>query len=799
MDIDKNNIPGIEETVDRVKHDIYSYGIATFDRQIPSAYDGFKPIARRILYVCWKYKVRSPMKVSKFGGLVAGYHPHGDASITNSVIAMAQKVKMNHPLLEGHGNFGTVGDMSTAAPRYITVNVSDFGYDAIVSLMDVKTMDMIESEADFGEKEPKCLPSKIPMMLVNGSSSITLSFTSNIPQHNLSDVVDATVKFIRNKNISPYELVNSDSYTGKRWYPDYVCGGTIINGDEVPNHYLNKLDGSNVVKVRGDAEIDSINNRIIIRSMPHLFDLDSFTTRVKELMNEKDSNGNPKNLVLTGITGHGEFKKEGCDPYVYLTCKSGTNLVEVLDNLYKNTNLEMSNKINLITSIEGKLKKCNLKDIISDWYEVNYDLRRRKIIYTISDLENKVHILEGVLKIYDHSDEAYAIIKKSTTNKDEIIKKLRDRFGLSLLQARHVYEMQFGSLSRRSKDDLATSVKKMHLEIKSLSDDLMNIDQLMIRDALELKEKYGRPRRTQIMSKLKERKDVIISSGAILATRNSIGVFDADNIISGKKILNGFKGVKINNVWVKEMVNTHKIENNIQSIAVFYESGMANVVYPLNNINCWIPNQSVEENGYIKAVCPIYKGNGTVLCITTDGQLKRFELDALTSRIVNITTPIENCIFIPEGSEDKTVILVNQSGEYLNIKVSEVPTKGRTSQGVLSSFTSGKGVSMALSDGKSSHYVILLENTKLNDGYVLTQQIDELKVMSRTNKLKKLYQFDNFKCLGINIVDLTIKDQLGLFISENSTTSLKVTNLRNLNSPRKINIKAIDFIGIEIS
>jgi hypothetical protein len=164
----------------------------------------------------------------------------------------------------------------------------------------------------------------------------------------------------------------------------------------------------------------------------------------------------------------------------------------------------------------------------------------------------------------------------------------------------------------------------------------------------------------------------------------------------------------------------------------------------------------------------------------------------------NTTTIVENCIFIPNGSEDKTVILVNESGDSLNIKVSDVPVKGRTSQGVMSSFTSGKGIHMALS-GNNSHYVILLENTKLGDGYAITQQIDELKVMGRTNKLKKLYGFPDFKCLGISVVDLTIKDQIGLFISENSTSSLKVTNLRNLKVPRKINCKAFDFIGIEVS
>jgi len=798
MLIDINNLPGEEEVVTRVKEDIFLYGLATFSRAIPSAYDGFKFINRRILYTCWENKVLKEKftKIVKLGGLVAQYHPHGDSSINETIIAMAQDAIQNHPLLEGDGNFGSFGDLDTASPRYIAVRWSPFGWDVVGSMMDTKVMEMMDAEADIGSglKEPKYLPSKVPLVLINGATSIAESFVSNIPQHNLRDVVSMVVKFIRNKNISPYDITLGI-------YPDYVSGGTIINGDDVHKYYYDSSEESGrTIKVRGDVEIDNVNNRIIIKSMPHLFDLDSVKTKVIELMNDKDKNGNPKNTIFANIKDHGEIKNKGENPQFFIVCKNGTNLLELLESLYKNTNLEYSNRVQLTTNSDGRINRSTIKDMIKNWYHANYDIRRRKLVHSINTLSNKIHILEGLVQIYDVVDDVIKLITSSNGTKDEVIQSMCSKFKLTPIQAKAIHEMNVGSLSRKSKSDYIDNIAKTKELIIENENNLLRIDEIMVDEALEVGKKYGRNRRTKIIGKLKERNDVIISNGAILATRNSVGIFDSSNVISGKKITNGFKGVKINGVWVKEIVSSHRIENNIETILVFYSNGSISSISPNGNINCWIGVQNTEENGYIKSICPIYKGiKGTVACITDDGSLKRFELDSITSRIVNITTVVEDCVFIPDGNEDKTILLVNKNGESLHIKVGDIPSKGRTSQGVMSSFTSGKGVKLEYS-GSNSHFVLLLENTKLKDAYVYIQPISEIKVMSRTNKLKKIFDFYEFECLGVSAVDMAVKDQLGIFISDNSTTSLKVSNLKNLNSPRKINCtKAFDFISIELS
>jgi len=790
MILNPENMPDEEEVVDRVKDDIYKYGIATFDRMIPSSFDGLKPVVRRIMYVCWENKIYSNTKLNKLGGMVAAYHPHGDKSITDSIVNIARNVVNNHALLHPEGAFGNISDMSAASPRYISTKVSDFGWDVMVSLMDKHAMEMIESEADFGEKEPMYVPTKIPLLLINGSFGIAESFTSDVPPHNLIDIAEICKRYIRNKSVTSYEL-------SRNIYPDYVNGCTITNGDDLRRCYYD-AEFSTTIKLRGDAEIDNVNNRIVIRSLPIPYDFDSIISKIKFIQNDKDDKGNPKNPIMAGgILYAGECKdNNNSSPYIAVNCKSGVNLVEILDNLYKNTNLQISNSFILTTNFNGKIKRCTIRDVIKDWYDVNYDNRRRKIIHVINSLENRVHILDGLYKVYDNVDKVIDLIRTSNDSKDITVLNLKKKFDLTLIQAKGIYEMQLGSLTKRSKDDLAKNIEKLRASIVINATDLTRIDDILTNDLDELIAKYGRPRRTKVLSRLMDREDIVISNGAILSTRNSIGIFDSSNIISGKKILNGFKGVKIDGKWVKEIVGSHRIDENISSIAIFYENGCVNSILP-TTVNCWIPSQ--EADNHIKIACPIYGSSGTIVCITNDGQLKRLESETITNRISNTNTIIENCIFVREEDSDKFILFTNEKGEYQYIKITDIPIKGKTAGGVQSGFSSGSGVHMTLVDPIKYNHLVVLLDSKLVGGCVYTVKISDIPQMNRTNKLKKLYLFEGYTCTGVGVVDLQIRDQLGIFISETGTSSLKTINLRNLNTPRKITSKAFDFIGIDVS
>ncbi len=798
MDLAEHNIPDTEEVISRVTEDIFLYGKATFERQIPSAYDGLKPVARRILYVCWENNINKFTKVTKLGGAVAGYHPHGDSSINAAIIKLAQGgTTMAHSLLAGEGSFGTISSMVAAAPRYIAAKVSDFGKDAVVSQIERQTMEMMEAEADFGDKEPVFLPTRIPLLLINGATGIAESYTSNIPPHNLGEIADRVVKFIRNKEITAKAL-------SKGLYPDYVLGGSIINCDSIHQSYYD-TEYSNPITVRGEAEIDQKNNQILVRALPHsfqnAFDFESFIGRVKSIMIDKDTKGNVKNVILSGITYIGEkVDTKGGVPYIYISCKNGSNLVEILENLYKVTNLQLNNSFNLTINKDGLIKKSTIKNIIEEWYNANYMIRRRRIIYRINALQNKLHRLQGVLKVYPFIDDVISIIKKSKGRKDETIAKLRNKFKISLIQAKSIAETQLIYLTLREEKELKASIKKVFTDITNYEKDLDNIDNIMIKDVLELKRNHGRPRRTALVSRLEERTDIVISTGAILASRNNYGIFDASNIVSGKKILNGLKGVRIDGEWVKEIVDSKHIDANIDSILTFYANGSANVVKPVSS-NSWINNSKYcDDNGYIVTTSPIYSDvKGTIITVDSEGFVKRFDPSTFTSRPVSVGN-IVSCEFIPESEENSSILLVDKNFRYINFKVSDIVVKNRSSKGYQTSFKKGSGLSLLKikPDSDPTHLTLLMKNNTDKSGNVFTIPIADVKSVNRTNKPKLLTELRGYTCTGISSVNLRVKEQIGIFIGTDRTFDLRINNIRNLKGPRKLSTESMDFIGIEL-
>lgn len=789
MEMCKNN-PIVEgSVVEKIKNDILLFGIALFNRQFPSAQDGMKPIFRRIIWSCYLHNCNKPTKLPKLSGYVSGFHPHGESSILDAIYNMAQdRITQNHALLVPIGQFGNTINLVGAAARYVETKLSDFAHDVCISLIDEKCLVMIPGEIDFEDKEPEYLPTKIPMVLVNGIMGIAESFTSDIPPHNLKDISDIVIRYIKNKNISPSEL-------SKGLYPDYCTGGIIINGDDIANNYTGGVAVAG--KYRGNVTIDNVKNRIIIESLPNRYDSDGFQDGVKKLINEKDSSNNPKYTIFNGLVT-GEEVRNGKNT-IYVQCKSGSNLLDILESLYKNTCLQVPIKYNFNTQYGDTIKRCSLKDIIQDWYKANYTYRRKKLTNDRNNLEINTHILEGIYSVYDHIDEIISIIRKFQGTDDELVEKIRLKFKLSPVQARAICKMQLNSLSKRSKVDLLNKINKNRATIETIKVNITRIDDIMIEDIVALSKKYYYPRSTKIISRIEDKQEASISNGSILASRNSIGIFDIDNVISGKRIINGFKGVRIDGTWVKEIVNSHVISSDLAEVLVVYNNGYANTQPLPSSINCWMSNLNSESNGHIRCVIPVYKSKkGTVVCILDDGSLKRFSVDDIGVRVVNTSSIIKNCIHVPEDKENSNLLLVNKNNEYMYIKIKDIPVKGRTSQGVQSGYSNGDGVSMTLCDTDSTHCVVLLEDTKVHDGHAFTIPLDTLKTTNRTSKLKKLHGFTEYVCNGVSVTNLSNKDSLGIFISDTATNSLKISNLKGLKLPRKVNSRAINFQTIEL-
>jgi DNA gyrase subunit A len=795
MELCKNNMPDIRDIVPTVKENITNYSLASFTRMISNSKDEMQPIHRRIFYTCYLYNSNSLIKVSKLTGLVLGFHPHGDASVEKAIVRMAKVWINNHCLLEGQGNFGSIISLNDeAAGRYISVKVSDFGRDCIIDMMDDHCLDMVDSDADWGEKEPEYLPTKLPIGLINGIGGIAEAFTSDIPCHNLGEIVDRIIMYIKNPNISPEKLAEG-------LYPDYIVGGTIINGNSFTHSYSDRQ--SDTIVVRGDVEIHSSENMIRIISLPKDVDWDSFKDAIKTIQNDKDNSGNPKNIVISSINSvkQHDNKREGTTE-VRLYCRNGTNLVEVLEHLYKSTPLEKTFKINLTTYDGEKIKKATLKDMIEDWFKANLKIRRKRIIYQQNKLEIRNHILEGLLKIYPNMDEIINLIRYTKKQyKDEIIKQMESKFGLTPIQARGIYEMELGKLNSRNELELKDQIQRNQDNIDRLEIDLFRIPEIVMEDVLYMKKKYGRERRTKVIGEMKSREDVTISSGAVIASRNSIGIFDSNNLITsgGSKITNGFKGVKIDGKWIKEIISSHRIDDNITGIVCFHEKGIMSYT-PLQRINCWLPID-IEKRGYIKSVLPVYKDiEGQIVGITSDGKLKRFVLDDLSGRDVTIGSVIESCCFVKkEDLEDDSILISNDNFEALRIKTTDIPEQGRNASGVGTGFESGIGLHLISSRGKQdTDFVLLMENKKIHSPCVFTIPIDDIKIVNRTNKPKYILQWENeYICNGLGTVNLSV-DTIGLFISEDKTATLQVQGMKKLKFPRGSNsCRAFDFIGIK--
>ena len=784
--IDKQE-PYKREVSDQIISDICIYAKTTFERAINNLLDGLKTVQRRVLFTYWEKKETS-IKVVKLTGLTLAYHPHGDTALNEAIIGMARDVTVNYPLFKGEGSFGNISSFTAASPRYIAVKISEFGKSVMLDTIDTNTLDMINGE-DLDTKEPAYLPSKIPLVLLNGSYGIAELTVVDIPQHNLNEIADRCIAYIKNPDITNNALA-------KGLYPDYVSGGVIVNGNELNDMYDGVTKVS--IRLRGEVELDKENDRIIIKSLPHNVDQTTVIEQIRQLVyGGNDKSSETKNVALSNVSFVGDVvdKKTGTASIV-IECKHGTNLVEIENYLYKNTSVERINGVKFTLNEHGRVRTYNLKEIIAAWYKVNRNIRCRKITLSINRLEQRIHVLEGIVQVYSKLDEIIDLIKKFNGTKEELTQILSKTYSLSLIQARSICEMHVGDLSRRSEADLKKSIADNKEKVRILSNELKRADELMINDLIDLKEKFGRPRRTKIVQELDTSGVHSISNGVILYTRNAYSLFHMDNILNKRTYLD-FKAVKIDDKWCKELIGFHPVTSDIKSVLVFYTDKTVSPV-PVSLINKWFNDSNCEKRGFIKAICPLYENeSGTVVCVTSEGMIKRFDPKEIKSKSVNIGTVIETCIFVPTSQEDQKLLMINESGEYRYYPLSEIRETGRSSQGVMSGFNESN-LRLAISDKDSTHVVVTVEGS-LGDGMCYSVDLESINTTTRTTKLRRIVDIDGCKFSGVGFVNLNIKEQLIVFYTKGLITSSSGRVLKNMKDLRKLGAnKAFGIMSIEL-
>ena len=471
---------------DEMKSAYIDYSMSVIvSRALPDVRDGLKPVHRRVLYGMHELGVRSSSAYKKsariVGEVLGKYHPHGDTSVYDTMVRMAQDWSLRYMLVDGQGNFGSIDGDSPAAMRYTEARMRKIADEMLADI----EKDTVDHQLNFDDslQEPVVLPTRIPNLLVNGASGIAVGMATNMPPHNLSEVVDGTIAYIDNREIGIDELMQHVKA------PDFPTGGTIYGYDGVKEAFHT---GRGRVVIRAKAHNEEVQGRecIVVTEIPYQINKADMIKKTVDLINEKKIDG------IASIRD--ESNRKGMRIVYVLKRDAIPNIV--LNMLYKYTALQSSFSVNNIALVEGRPQLLNLKDLITHFVEHRHRVVVRRSEFELKKAEERAHILQGLIIASDNIDEVIAIIRGSA-NADEARENLIKRFELSELQARAIVEMRLRQLTGLEQDKLRSEYEEVLANIEDLKDILAREERRMeiIKDELrEVKEKYGDPRRSEI-------------------------------------------------------------------------------------------------------------------------------------------------------------------------------------------------------------------------------------------------------------------------------------------------------------
>ena len=452
-------------------------------RALPDVRDGFKPVHRRVLFGMNELGNTSdkPYKKSAriVGEVLGKYHPHGDSSVYFAMVRMAQEWSLRYPLVDGQGNFGSVDGDSPAAMRYTEARLAKLAEEMLRDI-DKDTVDF-KNNFDDTLREPVVLPTRIPNLLINGASGIAVGMATNMPPHNLSESIDATIALIDNRDMEIADLMHYIKA------PDFPTGGYIYGYSGVKEAFET---GRGRIVIRSKAEIETDNNKekIVVTEIPYLVNKAELIKNIADLVEEKR---------LDGISNiNDESDRTGMR--IVIDIKKDANSSVVLNKLYKMTALQSSFSVNNIALVDGRPQMLNLKQLLEAFIEHRHSVVIRRTRYELAEAEKKAHILEGLIIACDHIDEVIQIIR-SSKSPDEARERLMERFSLTEVQSRAIVEMRLRQLTGLEQDKLRADYKNLMDQIdyfnRILSDEQLCM-QVVKDELIEIKEKYGDARKT---------------------------------------------------------------------------------------------------------------------------------------------------------------------------------------------------------------------------------------------------------------------------------------------------------------
>ena len=791
---------------DEMKSAYIDYSMSVIvSRALPDVRDGLKPVHRRVLYGMHELGVRSTSahkKSARIVGEVLGkYHPHGDTSVYDTMVRMAQEWSLRYMLIDGQGNFGSVDGDSPAAMRYTEARMRKIA-DEMLADIDKDTVDH-QLNFDDSLEEPTVLPARVPNLLVNGASGIAVGMATNMPPHNLSEVVDGTIAYIDNNDIEIDELITHVKA------PDFPTGGIIYGYDGVKEAFHT---GRGRVVMRAKATIEEVQGKecIIVTEIPYQVNKADMIKKTADLVNDKKIEG------ISSIRD--ESDRKGMRIVYILKRDAIPNIV--LNMLYKYTALQSSFSVNNIALVNGRPQLLNLKQIIKYYVEHRHEVVVRRTKYELKKAEDRAHILEGLIIASDNIDEVIAIIRGSS-NVDEAREKLMERFKLTEIQAKAIVEMRLRQLTGLEQDKLRAEHEELLKTIEDLKDILANEERRMqiIKDELtEIKEKYGDERRSEINFAGGDLSiEDMIPDEQVVLTISHAGYVKRTPLTEYKTQNRGGVGQKASSTRNEDFLEHLFVGTNHQYMLFFTQKGKCfwMRVYEIPEGSRTSKGRAIqnliniEQDDKVKAfICTQdlkdeeYVNSHFVIMATKKGTVKKTSLEQYSRPRQNGI----NAITIKDGDElleaklttgTSQIFLGLKSGKAIRFEEGKTRPMGRNASGVRGitlAHDNDEVVGMVSVHNFEDDILVVSEN-----GYGKRSKIDDYRVTNRGGKGVKTITVTDKTGELVAIKNVTDSDDLMIINKSGIAIRMSVEDLRVMGRAtqgvRLINLKDKDSIA----
>ncbi len=726
---------------DEMKSAYIDYSMSVIvSRALPDVRDGMKPVHRRVLFGMHELGVRSNSSYKKsariVGEVLGKYHPHGDTSVYDAMVRMAQEWSLRYMLVDGQGNFGSIDGDSPAAMRYTEARMQKISEDMLADI-DKETVDH-QLNFDDTLKEPTVLPTKIPGLLINGASGIAVGMATNMPPHNLSEVIDGTIAYIENNDIEIDELMQHIKA------PDFPTGGIIYGYEGVREAFHT---GRGRVVMRGKASFEEVNGReaIIVTEIPYQVNKADMIKKTADLVNDKKIEG------ISNIRDESDRKGMRI---VYLLKRDAIPNI-VLNMLFKYTPLQSSFSVNNIALVNGRPEMLNLKDLIHHFVEHRHEVVTRRTEYLLRKAEERAHILEGLIIASDNIDEVIALIRASA-NADEAREKLMTTFELTEIQAKAIVEMRLRQLTGLEQDKLRTEYDELMKTIEDYKDILARKERRMdiIKEELQdVKDRYGDERRSEIEY---AGGDVsitdLIPDEQVVITISHAGYIKRTSLTEYKTQNRGGVGQKASSTRNEDFLEDMFVGTNHQYMLFFTQKGkcfwmrvfeipegsrtskgraIQNLINiePDDKVKAFICTQDLKDEEYIN--------NHYVIMATKKGQVKKTPLEQYSRPRTNGIIAIN----IKDGDElleaklttgDSQVMLAVKSGKAIRFEEEKTRPMGRGASGVRGiklGSDADEVIGMIAINDDSTDVLVVSEN-----GYGKRSSIEDYRITNRGGK-----------------------------------------------------------------